>query len=161
LLLVLLVTMTAAVLASCTPRLQYEEVVHQRTLEGFSRWWTHEQAARNRVSEATIRQWLERSPARLDSSVARRGVLDVSTDLCSSSPDRGPGFDFRLPCIRHDVAWRNLRRGVAPNRRSERLRANARFEADARSTCERQPVLARPGCRALASLYRRTLDLVS
>ena len=149
------------VLASCTPSQEFELRVHRSSLSSFSAWWLREQAARQRVPISVVRRWLDHDPAPLDAPAARRGTLDVSTDLCSASPDRGTGFDFRWPCIRHDVAWRNLRRGVLPNTRAERRRANARFEADARESCVAQPLWWRPRCLALARAYRTALDAVA
>lgn len=36
--------------------------------------------------------------------------FDWSTDLCSSSPDQPFGYDFRMPCTRHDFGYRNFKR---------------------------------------------------
>ncbi|MEU8361182.1 phospholipase [Nonomuraea sp. NPDC048882] len=35
--------------------------------------------------------------------------FDWSTDLCSRSPDRPLGYDFRMPCARHDFGYRNYK----------------------------------------------------
>src|SRR5262249_32059658 len=35
--------------------------------------------------------------------------FDWSTDYCSDSPDQPLGFDFRLPCARHDFGYRNYK----------------------------------------------------
>ncbi|MEV0166694.1 phospholipase [Nonomuraea fuscirosea] len=35
--------------------------------------------------------------------------FDWSTDLCSRSPDQPLGYDFRMPCARHDFGYRNYK----------------------------------------------------
>jgi hypothetical protein len=158
---VTLVLVVSAGLSACRPDPTYEQLVHRTSLSSFARWWEHEQATRQRVDVVTIRRWMRHHPRRLDAPAARRGRVDVSTDLCSFAPDAGPVFDFRLVCVRHDVAWRNLRRGLAPNTTAERRRANVRFEADARSTCGLRPRPEQGPCRGVARLYRVVLDAVA
>jgi hypothetical protein len=149
------------VASACRPGPSYEHVVHRTSLAQFTSWWENEQATRQGVDVATVRWWVRHQPRRLDAPAARRGRLDVSTDLCSFAPDAGPVFDFRLACVRHDVAWRTLRRGLAPNTTAERRRANARFELDARASCATRSRLEQAPCRGVARLYRLVLDTVA
>jgi hypothetical protein len=151
----------SAGLSACRADPSYEWAVHQASPADFARWWEREQAVRQGVGVATVRWWLRHRPEPLDAPAARRGYLDVSTDLCSFAPNAGPAFDFRLPCVRHDVAWRNLRRGRAPNTAAQRRRANGRFESDARASCATRSALERTPCRAVARLYRLVLDAVA
>jgi hypothetical protein len=118
------------------------------------------------VSVATVDRWLAEEPGRLDAAAARRGTWNLSTDLCSFAPDRGPVFDFRVPCIRHDFAWRNLRRlqvrlGGHIDTRARRLAASEQFLRDLRWTCALRPSVQRPACRTLASAYFHAVSVVS
>jgi hypothetical protein len=125
-----------------------------------------EQAALQGVPRSTIERWVVTDPGRLDDADARRGTWDLSTDLCSFAPDTGPSFDFRWPCIRHDLAWRNLRRLQAQraqpiDTRARRVRATDRFLADMVATCEVRTGIARTTCRAVAASYHRAVLLVA
>ena len=127
----------------CTPTVSpdaYRRVVHELSLPAFARWWQ----AEHQVAAST---W------------------DLSTDGCSFSPDTGPTFDFRWPCTRHDLAWRNVRRlsshpSAAVQQRLRR-EANLRFLADMQARCALEPSWARPSCRAIAGLYHRTVEAVT
>lgn len=140
--------------------------VYGTSMPVFLRWWQGEHARSQGVSVATVQRWWREQPARLDSPAARRGPWDLSTDLCSSSPDRGPTFDFRGPCVRHDFAWRNLRRLAQRGHRNQgtpaqRRRASDQFGRDLRWSCTLQPSWAQPSCRALATVYHRAVLAVS
>ena len=165
-----LAALVALVLATaCTPRptpAQLDRIVHATSLPAFRAWWRAEHARAQHVSAATVDRWLDREPARLDAAMARAGGWDLSTDLCSFAPDRGPLFDFRFPCIRHDFAWRNLRRlqarrGGHIETRASRLAASERFLRDMQATCDLRPAVQRPGCRAVAHAYFRAVSVVS
>lgn len=168
-LLVLCASVVVLAITSCTPKPTLAELdrkVSATSLPAFSSWWRGEQAAANGVSRATIDRWLASSPGRLDSAAARGRAWDVSTDLCSSSPDSGPVFDFRLPCIRHDFAWRNLRRlqrqlGGSIDTRPRRLEASRQFLQDMDATCGTRPPLQRTACRATARAYFGAVAAVS
>ncbi len=157
------------VLSACTPSITLAELdrrVHATALPTFDRWWRGEQAAAHRVSRATVDRWVATSSARLDADAARRRAWDVSTDLCSFAPNAGPAFDFRVPCIRHDFAWRNLRRldrqaGGGINTRARRQAANRRFLTDLESTCAARPFLQRTACRGIAAAYFRAVSLLT
>ncbi|AEV83516.1 hypothetical protein ACWT_2925 [Actinoplanes sp. SE50] len=77
--------------------------------------------------------------------------FDWGTDYCSASPDRPLGFDFRLPCWRHDFGYRNYKKAGELSANKNRL--DAAFHADLRRTCAtyRRPV--RPACYTLAWVY--------
>ena len=155
--------------SSCTPKptvAGLDRKVFATPLPEFERWWRGEQAAANHVSRATVDRWWQRDPQRLDSGSARRRPYDVSTDFCSFAPERGPGFDFRAPCVRHDFAWRNLKRlqsiiggHIAPPAR--RLSATRQFLADMRSTCAARALPQRAACEAVAAAYYRAVVAVS
>jgi hypothetical protein len=130
-------------LASCQGgirRAELHHVVHERSLASFATWWTEARAAGST-------RW------------------DLTTDGCSASPDRGPTFDFRWPCTRHDLAWRNVRRLVPPASAAEatalRRSANQRFRADLLTTCAVRPTWQRATCRALAEVYHGAVQLVA
>lgn len=163
-----LVAVLAASLGACQPALtlaRLDERVHRTSLAELRSWWTAEQAELHRVPRATIEAWVRRGDRRLDDGAARSGPWDLSTDGCSFAPDAGPSFDFRWPCIRHDLAWRNLRRldrGTGTiSTRAQRLRANDRFRADLHDTCRGRPTIQRAACLAVASAYGRAVDLAA
>lgn len=148
---------------SCAPKPtlpELERKLYATPLSSFDRWWRDEQAVANRVSRSTVDRWLAESPARLDSSAARARPWDVSTDLCSFAPDTGPAFDFRVPCIRHDFAWRNLKR-LGRSTRSRRLAASQQFLRDMQGTCSNRPLVQRSVCRAVAATYFQAVSAVS
>jgi hypothetical protein len=154
---------------SCTPKptlAQLHRTVYATSLPAFRDWWRHEHARVQHVAPATVDRWLATSPERLDALAARRGTWNLSTDLCSFAPDAGPVFDFRFPCIRHDFAWRNLRRlqeqlGGDIDTRARRLEASRQFLVDMRATCAVRPAIQRPPCRAVAQAYFHAVSTVS
>ena len=157
-----------ATATACTPRpsvATLDRLVFATPLPSFDRWWRAEHARAQRVSLATVDEWIATSSARLDATGARSRPSDISTDLCSFATDRGPGFDFRLPCIRHDFAWRNLHRlgrkipGVDTSAR--RVAANQQFLRDLRSTCAGRPAPQRPACGAVARIYFSVVSAVT
>lgn len=161
--LVLLVASALLSIMSCTPKPTLSELdrkLYATSLSSFDRWWRGEQAAANGVSRATVDRWVASSSGRLDSSAARRRAWDVSTDLCSFAPDSGPGFDFRVPCIRHDFGWRNLDR-LGRSTRARRLRSSEQFYRDMLTTCAGRPLLQRTACRSVAATYFQAVRAVS
>jgi hypothetical protein len=134
---------SVAILAGCPAgirRAELHHAVHERSLPSFAAWWTASRAA-----QAT--RW------------------DLTTDGCSHSPDVGPTFDFRWPCIRHDLAWRNIGRLIPPPTRREaralRRLANERFRLDMVGTCRQRPTWHRPSCRLVAATYHRAVEVVT
>jgi hypothetical protein len=77
--------------------------------------------------------------------------FDWSTDYCSSSPDQPLGFDFRLPCQRHDFGYRNYKAvGAFPANKS---RIDGSFYYDMKAKCATYNVFVRPACTSLAWTY--------
>jgi hypothetical protein len=74
-----------------------------------------------------------------------------STDYCSGVPERPAGFDFRLPCRRHDFGYRNYRAmGRLP---ANRARLDRAFMADLVRQCATYRRLLRPVCNVVAVAY--------
>lgn len=64
--------------------------------------------------------------------------FDWSTDGCSSAPERIPGgYDFTLPCHRHDFGYRNHKKiyGTAAFRSKHKNRIDSVFLEDMRGVC--------------------------
>jgi hypothetical protein len=77
--------------------------------------------------------------------------FDWSTDYCSSSPDEPLGFDFRLPCARHDFGYRNYKAvGLFPANKS---RIDNYFYFDLKTKCATYNAVVRPSCDSLAWTY--------
>jgi hypothetical protein len=91
--------------------------------------------------------------------------LDWSTDGCSA-PLVGAGpFDFTVPCTRHDLAWRNLRRLEARFDRdvwtsTNKLEADRRFVTDLRTRCGRVSPAVVTACLAATRAYATAVRLV-
>jgi hypothetical protein len=77
--------------------------------------------------------------------------FDWSTDYCSNSPDQPLGFDFRLPCWRHDVGYRNYKAVGAFSTNKPRIDDSLYF--DLKATCATYNVFVRPACNSLAWTY--------
>jgi Prokaryotic phospholipase A2 len=77
--------------------------------------------------------------------------FDWSTDYCTDSPDEPVGFDFRLPCARHDFGHRNYNALGLFAMNSDRV--DAVFLADMNAVCARYPGFRRALCRAIATVY--------
>ncbi|HEX4818034.1 MAG TPA: phospholipase [Nonomuraea sp.] len=78
-------------------------------------------------------------------------AFDWSTDLCSTSPDRPLGFDFRTPCRRHDFGYRNYQ--AADQFRANKTRIDAAFYFDMRQVCAGYSRVSRATCDGLAWTY--------
>lgn len=77
--------------------------------------------------------------------------LDWSTDLCSTSPDQPAGFDFRMPCRRHDFGYRNFKAvGKFP---SNKDRVDSAFYADMKAVCAGYTGARLTECNGLAWTY--------
>jgi hypothetical protein len=74
-----------------------------------------------------------------------------TTDFCSVSPDRPSGFDFRMPCWRHDFGYRNYNAlgAFAANK----TRLDDAFYFDLRAKCATYNVFVRPACYGFAWSY--------
>jgi hypothetical protein len=78
-------------------------------------------------------------------------ALDWSTDYCSASPDQPLGFDFRLPCARHDFGYRNYKAvGLFT---SNKDRIDNAFYFDLKAKCATYSWVVRPACYSLAWTY--------
>jgi hypothetical protein len=77
--------------------------------------------------------------------------LDWSTDYCTDSPDQPLGFDFRMPCARHDFGYGNYRQvGLFP---ANKDRIDSAFYYDLKVKCTHYSVIVRPACYSLAWTY--------
>lgn len=83
--------------------------------------------------------------------------FDWSTDFCSSSPDQPLGFDFRMPCRRHDFGYRNYKRlgAFAANK----SRVDSAFYADLLRKCDTYNFFVRPACDSLAWTYYEAVSV--
>ena len=108
---------------------------------------------------AVLSSWTQTSAASQNAFLAARANqgawaaygFDWSTDYCSSSPDNPLGFDFRLPCARHDFGYRNYKAvGQFPANKS---RLDSAFYEDMKRKCATYAAVVRPACDALAWTY--------
>lgn len=77
--------------------------------------------------------------------------FDWSTDLCSSSPDQPLGFDFRMPCRRHDFGYRNYK---AVNQfPANKGHIDDAFYFDMKQVCARYSGIPKGTCDGLAWTY--------
>jgi hypothetical protein len=169
-LLAALTVTTARSLSACTPDqdlVAYSQLEYHTPMAAFVRWWKGEQASALHVGRATIDDWWRRGDGLLDQPAAKRRYWDVSTDFCSSSPNTGPYWDFKAPCVRHDFAWRNLKKmdarhgGHRFNTSAQRRGATEQFLEDMRSHCADRGILAKAPCLSTANLYYLAVLAVS
>jgi hypothetical protein len=114
----------------------------------------------NPASKLTVATgWTQPTPASYAAWAAARAHqpawsryrFDWSTDYCTASPDEPLGFDFRLPCARHDFGHRNLTAlGVWSTSES---RVDAAFHDDLLAVCAHYGTFRRPVCATLATTY--------
>lgn len=142
-LLVALLTAAALVLTPAAPAAAATAAQRLAVLTG----WTQ-------TSAASHAAW---NTARTDRAAWASYGFDWSTDGCSSSPDRPLGFDFRLPCKRHDFGYRNYKKAKAFAAHKQRL-DNA-FHADLKRVCARHSPVVRPACLSLAWTYYTAVDV--
>lgn len=77
--------------------------------------------------------------------------FDWSTNYCTASPDNPLGFNFRLPCQRHDFGYRNYRALGAFS--ANKARVDNAFYADLKRVCATYSSVLRPACYSLAWTY--------
>ncbi|NUO96485.1 MAG: phospholipase [Nonomuraea sp.] len=82
-------------------------------------------------------------------------AFDWSSDGCSSSPDRPLGFDFRMPCGRHDFGYRNFK--AVNEFAANKEHVDDALYYDLKQVCERAGRLSRPTCLGLAWTYYRAV----
>ncbi len=110
---------------------------------------------------ALLAKWTQPTAAAFEDWRAARRNRDAwtaydfvwTTDYCTGAPERPFGFDFRLPCARHDFGYRNYRAAGTLARHKGRL--DRAFHQDLRSTCRDYRVVLRPLCVGLAWTYYR------
>jgi hypothetical protein len=78
-------------------------------------------------------------------------AFDWSTDYCSDSPDQPLGFDFRLPCWRHDFGYRNYK--AIGTFSANKSRIDDMFYFDLKAKCATYSVIVRSSCNGLAWTY--------
>jgi hypothetical protein len=83
--------------------------------------------------------------------------LDWTTDYCTDSPDQPLGFDFRMPCVRHDFGYGNYKAvGLFP---SNKDRIDNAFYFDLKNKCATYSWIVRPVCYSLAWTYYEAVHL--
>ncbi|MFI7129678.1 phospholipase [Nonomuraea sp. NPDC050153] len=78
-------------------------------------------------------------------------AFDWSTDLCSSSPDQPLGFDFRMPCRRHDFGYRNYK--DVNQFPANKPRIDDSFYYDMKQVCAKYSGVSKSTCNGLAWTY--------
>ncbi|WP_380843739.1 phospholipase [Sphaerisporangium dianthi] len=78
-------------------------------------------------------------------------AFDWSTDLCSTSPDQPLGFDFRMPCRRHDFGYRNYK--AVSQFPANKPRIDDSFYYDMKQVCAGYSTIPRATCNSLAWTY--------
>lgn len=86
--------------------------------------------------------------------------LDWHTDYCSAPlvGSTGRSFNFRVPCQRHDFAYRNLKRLGKWNEEMRR-QVDDLFRNDMRLTCAKRNFTQRYNCLAWAETFYRAVRL--
>jgi phospholipase A2-like protein len=100
------------------------------------------------ASTASYTAW---NAARTNQSAYAAYALDWSTDYCSDSPDEPLGFDFRIPCWRHDFGYRNYKAVSAFP--ANKAHIDDAFYFDLKAKCATYSVIVRPACDSLAWTY--------
>ncbi|TYB47387.1 phospholipase [Nonomuraea sp. PA05] len=78
-------------------------------------------------------------------------AFDWSTDLCSGSPDKPLGYDFRMPCVRHDFGYRNYK--AMSRFPGHKERVDQAFLFDMGRVCATYAEIRRTACDRLARSY--------
>jgi hypothetical protein len=83
--------------------------------------------------------------------------FDWTTDYCTDSPDEPLGFDFRMPCVRHDFGYGNYKAvGLFPENKD---RIDNAFYFDLKAKCATYSWIVRPVCYSLAWTYYEAVHL--
>lgn len=88
---------------------------------------------------------------RLNQSAWSAYGFNWSTDYCSSSPDNPLGFNFTLPCYRHDFGYRNYK--ALGQFSANKSRLDSAFYEDLKRVCATYNSAVRPACTSLAWTY--------
>jgi hypothetical protein len=115
-------------------------VTQQQRLQALSNF--------TQVNSSSYNSW---NSARQNQAAWAEYAFDWSTDYCSASPDQPLGFDFRMPCWRHDFGYRNYR--ALGGFEANKPRIDDAFYFDLRAKCATYNVIVRPACYSLAWTY--------
>ncbi len=115
-------------------------VTAQQKLSVMSSW--------SQPSTSSYNAW---NSARQNQGAWTAYAFDWSTDYCSDSPDQPLGFDFRIPCWRHDFGYRNYKAMNAFPANKSRLDDSLYF--DLKAKCATYNYFVRPACYSLAWTY--------
>jgi hypothetical protein len=108
-------------------------------------------AVMSQFTQTSVSSYNAWNAARLNKPAWAAYQFDWSTDNCSFSPDQPLGFDFRLPCQRHDWGYGNYKAmGQFPANKS---RLDDAFYQDLRRKCAQYSAIVRPACNSLAWTY--------
>jgi len=111
-----------------------------------------------RWTQTAVSSYDEWNAARQNQAAWTAYTFDWSTDYCSASPDQPLGFDFRLPCWRHDFGYRNYKAvGRFPGNKAH---VDDAFYADMKRSCDRYNKYIRPSCTSLAWTYYQAAHTV-
>jgi hypothetical protein len=109
-----------------------------------------------RWTQSPVASFDEWNSARQNQAAWTAYGFDWSTDYCSASPDRPLGFDFRMPCWRHDFGYRNYKAvGRFPDNKGH---VDDAFYADLKRSCDQYSAFVRPSCDSLAWTYYRAVQ---
>ncbi|GAA3271037.1 phospholipase [Dactylosporangium vinaceum] len=110
-------------------------------------------AAWSQPNSTSFNAW---NAARLNQGAWAAYGFDWTTDYCSDSPDQPLGFDFRIPCQRHDFGYRNFKViGTFPANKS---RIDDSFYFDLKTKCATYNAFVRPACTSLAWTYYQAVS---
>jgi hypothetical protein len=150
-----------ALLPSCTPEEDFAFFYSKEfgsSMGAFTTWWKAEHSAAIGVSARTM-EGLWAMGQGLDGSTAKQGYWDLSTDFCSNSRDTAAHFDFKAPCVRHDFAWRNLKKMDARhhvhrfNIHVKRVSTTKQFHEDMDGHCDGRHWAIRQACFTTSDIY--------
>jgi hypothetical protein len=111
----------------------------------------------NSFTQASTGSYNSWNSARNNQGAYADYTLDWSTDYCSASPDQPLGFDFRIPCWRHDFGYRNYKAvGQFP---ANKARIDNSFYFDLRAKCATYSIWVRSACYGLAWTYYEAVHL--
>ncbi|MGF7238506.1 MAG: phospholipase [Frankia sp.] len=99
--------------------------------------------------------------ARADQRAWAAYGFDWNTDYCTDSPDRPFGFDFTLPCARHDFGHRNY--AALGQFTANKARIDTGFYDDMVAVCAHYGQFRAVVCRGVALTYYeavRTIGLI-
>lgn len=136
----LIIAATTGVVIALTFASPASAVTAEQKLSVLSSW--------TQPNSTSYNNW---NSARQNQAAWAEYAFDWSTDYCSDSPDQPLGFDFRLPCWRHDFGYRNYKAmGQFPANKSH---IDDAFYFDLRAKCATYSIWVRSACYSLAWSY--------